>query len=390
MKFFHLSDLHIGMRLYEHDLQEDQAYIFHRITQAAAQEQPDAIVIAGDIYDKAVPSAEAVTLFDNFITDLLETLPKTEILLISGNHDSASRIDLYRSVLAKHRLHVIGLPPQTEQDFIEKLTLRDEYGPVNFYLLPFVRPSSIRKVIGTRENGNNYSYNDALHLLIARENIDLTERNVLVSHQFYLPAGTDASSIERADTEHITVGNIDAVTSDVLSPFDYAALGHIHKPMKVGSDIWRYCGTPLPYSLSEKDQHKGLIVVEMGAKGSVSTRVLPLIPLRQVRQITGTPEEVLAQACDDFVQVILTGPADQDPVDTRERISRAFPYLLNIRRENNWTAAYDSAAQQMKHDLDPFTLCCAFLGGTDGPNALDDEDLEILKEVINTAKEVED
>ena len=258
MKLFHLSDLHIGLKLFNRDLYEDQAYVFHQICSLAKQHQPDAVVIAGDIYDKAIPSAEAVALFDSFLLELRQALPDAEIMMISGNHDSAQRVNLFRGILSADRIHMIGLPPQKSGDSIAQVTLEDSWGPVHFYLLPFVKPSMIKAIVGTDAKGNNLSYDEALRSLLELEDINTRQRNVLVSHQFYLPQGKDADQIDRADSEICTVGNIDQVGADVLNPFDYAALGHIHKPMKVGSEVYRYCGTPLPCSVSEAGQEKGV------------------------------------------------------------------------------------------------------------------------------------
>ena len=211
MKFFHLSDLHIGLKLINRDLREDQEYILKQITDMAEREKPDAVLIAGDIYDKAVPSAEAVEVFDRFIAGLAAALPDASIMLISGNHDSGPRLNCFRSVLSRQSVYMIGMPPTAPEDHIEKVVLRDEYGRVNFYLLPFVRPSMVRQITGSDENGNVLSYNETLRRLIEREELDLTERNVLVSHQFYLPSGRDAGEVERMDSEICTVGNIDRV-----------------------------------------------------------------------------------------------------------------------------------------------------------------------------------
>lgn len=382
MKLFHLSDLHIGLKLFNRDLYEDQIYIFRQICDLARQEQPDAIVIAGDIYDKAVPSAEAVEIFNQFTADLVEAAPNAEIMMISGNHDSAPRINLFRQILGRQKVHMIGMPPQTPQDHIEKITLTDEFGPVNFYLLPFVKPSMVKAIVGTDENGSNLSYNETLHRLMQREEIDENERNVLISHQFYLPAGTDSESVERMDSEIRTVGNIDEVQADVLTCFDYAALGHIHKPMKVGSDRYRYCGTPLACSVSEAGQRKGVIEVTLCEKGRVETTVLPLTPLRQVRVITGTLEEVLNQGCADYVTVILTDKEDLDVFDMHDRIRSAFPNLLEIRRDTLRKADY-SMGNLQEEDLDAFSLCSSFL------KDLDEEEQELLRDVINTIGEAD-
>ena len=381
MKFFHLSDLHIGLKLMNRDLSEDQEYIFRQITDLAAMHRPDAVVIAGDIYDRAVPSAEAVELFDRFLTGLTQAVPGTAVMIVSGNHDSGLRLNCFRSVLARQQVHMIGLPPQRPEEFIEKVVLEDDWGPVNFYLLPFVKPSMVKQIVGTEENGNNLSYNETLRRLIDRENIDEYQRNVLVSHQFYLPPHVQADQVERMESEIRTVGNIDEVSGEMLQIFDYAALGHIHKPMKVGDEFHRYCGTPLACSVSEAGQDKGIVMVEMEEKGNLKTSVLPLTPLRQVRLLRGTLSQVLAQACGDYVTVVLTDRTDLDILDMQDRLRSAFPRLLEIRRETVRQADYRVQAEPGKQ-LDPFELCCAFLGETTG------EEQELLRDVINTVQEV--
>jgi exonuclease SbcD len=379
MNFFHLSDLHIGLKLLNRDMREDQEYILKQIADLAGEKQPDAVVIAGDIYDKAVPSAEAVEVFDKFISRLNEAAPRAEIMIVSGNHDSGTRVNLFRSVLQRHKIHMIGLPPQTPEEYIEKVTMPDEFGNVNFYLLPFVKPSMLKAIVGTDESGNNLTYDETLRRLLQRENINTRERNVLVSHQFYLPAGTDPDEVERMDSEIVTVGNVDEVCADVLQPFDYAALGHIHKPMQVGSDRFRYCGTPLACSVSEAGQQKGIIWVKMGAKGNVSTEVLPLMPLRQVRVIRGDLEEVLQQGSDDYVTVVLTDKRDYDVIDMKDRLYHAFPNLLEIRRDVQRTVDY-SLRREAAEKLAPFDLCNSFL------KDLDEEEKMILRDVINAAQ----
>lgn len=381
MKFFHLSDLHIGLKLFNRDLREDQEYILRQITDIAVREQPEAVVIAGDIYDKAVPSAEAVEVFDRFIAGLNAALPDTAVMMIAGNHDSGPRINCFRSVLSRQNVYMIGQPPRMEGEQIEKVVLEDEFGPVNFYLLPFVRPSMVKQLTGVDENGNNLSYDETLRRLIGREEIDPSQRNVIVSHQFYLPSGTDAEAVERMDSEIRTVGNIDRVSSDILEQFDYAALGHIHKPMKAGSEFIRYCGTPLACSVSEAGQQKGIIMVELGDKGGRKTTVLPLEPLRQVRVIRGELEEVLKQGCGDYVTVVLTDRVDLDVFDMQDKIRSAFPHLLEIRRETLRRTDY-GRAYAVQEELDPFELCCAFL------NELDEEEKALLRDVINTVREV--
>lgn len=377
MKIFHLSDLHIGLKLYNRDLLEDQKYVFDQIIKYAKEEAPDVILIAGDIYDKAVPSAEAVEVFDDFIAELANETIST-VMTISGNHDSAPRVDTYRRVLAKQKLFMIGKPPVMPNEYIEKVTLNDEFGPVNFYLLPFVKPSMVKLITGTDADGRNLSYNEAMHALIARENIDPNERNVFVSHQFYLPVGKTADDVERMESEIRTVGNIDEISADVLAPFDYVALGHIHKPMTVGDDRFRYSGTPMPYSVSEAGQKKGVVMVTLREKGSApSITVLPLEPLHEVRVIEDTLEEILKQGCDDYVTAVLTDKVEFDIFDMQARLRAAFPNLLEIRRVNTQRADY-SRKIQADEELDPYELCCSFL------KDIDEDSLAIIRDIINS------
>lgn len=379
MKIFHLSDLHIGLKLMNRDLGEDQEYILKQVADLARQEQPDAVVVAGDIYDKAIPSAEAVEIFDSFISELSKAAPDAEIMMISGNHDSAPRVNIFRHVLKRHKIHMIGLPPQSADEYIEKVTLEDEWGKVNFYLLPFVKPSMVKNIVGTDENGNNLSYNETIRRLIERETIEGSERNILVSHQFYLPTGADPEQVERMDSEIRTVGNIDEVKADVLECFDYAALGHIHKPMKVGAEKYRYCGTPLACSVSEAGQQKGIIMIQAGEKGTLKTEVLPLVPLRSIKVLKGNLKDILKQGCMDYVTIILTDKADLDVMDMQDRIRYEFPNVLEIRRELLRKADY-TTQYRPEAEMDAFALCCSFLSD------LDEEEQILLKDVINTVK----
>ena len=377
MRIFHLSDLHIGLKLKEHDLRKDQEYIFERIAGYAGEHQPDVIVIAGDIYDKAVPSAEAVDMFDSFVSRLGEVCPKAYIMMISGNHDSASRVNVFRGLLAKQKVYMIGMPPKMPDEHIEKVTVSEECGEVDFWLLPFVKPTTVRHIVAGE--GETLSYEESLRRLLAREDIDTSRRNVLVSHQFYLPRGRNASDVERMSSEIVTVGDIDSVSAELLEPFDYAALGHIHKPMTVGSRIYRYCGTPMPYSVDEAGQDKGVIMADMGEKGSVETTVLPLEPLHKVRTEEGTLEEVLSRPSEDYVTVILTDTAEHDIYDMHDRLYDAFPNLLEIRRPELEKKARTVRTEEFR-DMSEYELCCEFMG-----EASDDEK-QLLTELINEVK----
>lgn len=381
MRFFHLSDLHLGIKLYEHDLLKDQKAILDEIVALTRQYQPDAVVFAGDIYDRSVPPVEAVALFDDFMTQLRAALPNGEIMLISGNHDSAQRLDVFRSELSDRGIHMIGNPPMQKGETIERVTLTDDFGAVNFYLLPFVRPGMVRLVAGTKENGDNLSYPEAFSRLLALSPLNPNERNVLVSHQFFLPDGGDAENIERAENEVKQVGNLDAIPASLIADFDYAALGHIHKPMKVGSETLRYCGTPMPYSLSEENQQKGILMVEMGAKGDVQTTVLPLHPVHQVRKLRATREALLSGASEDFVSICVIGAEAAEMVGLRELLRERYPNLLELRREREETVELE-ALQERTETLSPYELCLQFAG-----ERLNAEEKALLTEVMNVMKE---
>lgn len=380
MKFFHLSDIHIGLKLYNYDLSEEQRYVFGQIRDAAEKEKPEAVVIAGDVFDKSVPSAEAVGLFDEFLTQLAGAVPEAEIMVISGNHDSAQRVNLYRSILARHNIHMIGLPPSTPGEKIEKVTLTDAFGKVNFYLLPFVKPSMVKEIVGTDSDGVNLSYDESVRRLIGGEEIDETQRNVLVSHQFYLSPGTAACDVERMKSEICTVGNIDQVNAEILERFDYAALGHIHKPMKVGKSRFRYCGTPVPCSLTEEGQEKAVIVVEMNEKGSTEIRTLPLRQLRNIRTVSGTKEEILSQSSDDYVRIVFTDTESGD-ADLQDRTRSLYPHLLETNFALSRGTDYSVELPEGR-EMDVYELCLHFLKDDVTP-----DEREIIRDIINHVQE---
>lgn len=371
MKFVHLSDLHIGLRLKNYDLREEQQYILDQIVAKVKEIQPDAVVIAGDVYDKAVPSAEAVHMFSQFISNLSEVISNIPIMIISGNHDSAERIDCFRAILSRQNVYIVGVPPKTPSDHIEQVVLEDAYGKVHFYLLPFIKPAYVRGVF-TEEIT---SYEDAIGKLLEKENIDNSVRNVLVSHQFYV---NGIQEVERMESEMITVGNIDAVASSLIMAFDYAALGHIHKPMTAGADHLQYCGTPMQYSVSEAGQEKGMLLVTLQEKGKPAVcEKIPLTPLRCIRKVKGTLEEILANPSEDFVSVTLTDREDFDTLDMQQKMRDAFPYLLEIRREYSLEIDYENAANLEIQTLSPYEMFCTFY------KEISEEEKAVLQEIVN-------
>lgn len=371
MQFIHLSDLHIGLHLKNYDLKEEQTKLLEQIVQNVDHLRPDAVVIAGDIYDKAVPSAEAVKMFNDFLTNLTAITPAIPIMVIAGNHDSAERIDCFRNILNRHNVYLVGVPPKTLEDRMEQVTLTDAYGEVHFYLLPFVKPSYVRGAVAEEIS----TYEDALHALLDKEEIDYTKRNVLVSHQFYQPANQE---VERMESEIVTVGNIDAIPASLIQDFDYAALGHIHKPMKAGAQHLRYCGTPMEYSVDEAGQKKGMLLVTLKEKGQpAEVQEISLEPLRHIEKRKGRLDELLMSPSDNYISITLTDEEDLNVLDMQERLRAAFPHLLEIRREHALTINYEEAEGVCMEDVNPYDMFCQFF------QEISEEEKEIVRDVIN-------
>lgn len=387
MKFFHLSDLHIGKQLHRYNLKEDQQVILKEVITYAKELRPDAIVIAGDIYDKSVPSAEAVNVFDEFLTDLSEITPEIPILIISGNHDSPDRLKYASEILKRHHIYLAGKVPERPEEHIEKVTLHDAYGEVDFYLLPFMKPAYVKNIF---VDGTPETYSDAVKEIIKREKIDYKDkRNVLVSHQFYV--GEKAESPETCDSEVFSVGGIDNVDIGSVKEFDYVALGHLHGAQCIGKPEIRYCGTLLKYSVSESTQNKSLTVVTLKAKGEKpEIENYPLHPLRDVRKKKGTLDEIIKEAQetekDDYISITLTD--EIDPYKPKEQLERIFSHILEIRVDNQRTR---TKLKEMDEELvmkDPFTSFAEFYKEMQG-REMNGEEETIMKEIFDKAKGVE-
>ena len=387
MKFFHLSDLHIGKQLHRYNLKEDQQVILKEVITYAKELRPDAIVIAGDIYDKSVPSAEAVNVFDEFLTDLSEITPEIPILIISGNHDSPDRLKYASEILKRHHIYLAGNVPERPEEHIEKVTLHDAYGEVDFYLLPFMKPAYVKNIF---VDGTPETYSDAVKEIIKREKIDYKDkRNVLVSHQFYV--GEKAESPETCDSEVFSVGGIDNVDIGSVKEFDYVALGHLHGAQCIGKPEIRYCGTLLKYSVSESTQNKSLTVVTLKAKGEKpEIENYPLHPLRDVRKKKGTLDEIIKEAQetekDHYISITLTD--EIDPYKPKEQLERIFSHILEIRVDNQRTR---TKLKEMDEELvmkDPFTSFAEFYKEMQG-REMNGEEETIMKEIFDKAKGVE-
>lgn len=332
MKLIHISDLHIGKRVNEFPMLEDQKYILRQILAIADAQQADGIMIAGDIYDKPVPSAEAVQVFDWFLTELADR--KKQVYAVSGNHDSAERIAFGAQLMSGRGVFV---SPVYRGD-TAKFTMTDSYGELCLYLLPFVKPAVVRHALqemsDMEETPMPESYHEAVKLAVARMNVDTTKRNILIAHQFVTGAG-------RCDSEEVSVGGLDNVDADVFDDFDYVALGHIHSPQSLKRETVRYCGTPLKYSFSEAAQEKSVTVVEFREKGNIALSTVPLVPLHDLRKIRGTYLEVTAKSfyqdtdTQDYVQITLTD--EEDISDGLQKLRVIYPNLMRLEYDNSRT-----------------------------------------------------
>ncbi len=329
MKFLHISDLHIGKRLNEFSMLEDQIYILKQIQDIAVNEQADGILIAGDIYDKPIPSAEAVKVFDFFLTGLADR--QIQVFAVSGNHDSPERIAFGAQLMSGRGVYV---SPVYDGNAV-RIPLTDEYGEIFVYLLPFLKPAAVRHVLENEEGAKlPESYHDAVKTAVERMKPDCEKRNILVAHQFVTGAG-------RCDSEDVSVGGIDHVDAEVFDAFDYTALGHIHSPQTAGRDTVRYCGTPLKYSFSEAEQQKAAVVVEFREKGWIQIHTVPLVPLHDMRKIRGSYLEVTARSfyqdmdTEDYVQITLTD--EEDVVDGMQKLRIIYPNLMQLVYDNSRT-----------------------------------------------------
>ena len=321
MKLIHLSDLHLGKRVNEMPMTDDQAYILLQILQIIDEEQPDAVMLCGDIYDKSIPSAEAVTLFDDFLCRLVKR--QLPVLIISGNHDSPERLAFGNRLLEHAGVHISPVYSGTTQS----VTLTDSHGDVTFWLLPFVKPAHVKRFF---PDSGIESYTDALRVAVENMGVDPTGRNVLLTHQFVTGAAT-------CESEEISVGGSDNVDASVFENFDYVALGHLHGAQNIGSNRIRYCGTPLKYSFSEEHHHKSVTVVQLEEKGSLTITLRPLHPRRDLRSIRGSFEEISTarEGSSDYLHIILT---DEDDIpEAVGRLRSLYPNLMKLSYDNTRT-----------------------------------------------------
>lgn len=355
MKLIHLSDLHLGKRVNEFSMLEDQRHILSQITAMVEAERPDAVLIAGDVFDKPTPSAEAVTLLDSFLVDLSSLA--CPVFLISGNHDSPERLAFGGRLMAGSGIHLAPVYDGQVRPFL----LQDSHGTVALYLLPFLKPAQLRRVFPDAELD---SYTDALRTAIAAMNLDPQARNVLVTHQFVTGA-------TRSESEEISVGGTDNVDASVFDPFDYVALGHLHSPQTVGRETLRYCGTPLKYAFSETKE-KSVTVVELEEKGDTKVRTLPLTPLRAMVELRGCYEELTRRSFyehtsyqEDYVHITLTD--EMDIPEAMGKLRTIYHKLMKLSYDNGRTrAAASTQTGEREPPASPLALLEEFYQAQNG------------------------
>ena len=326
MKLIHLSDIHLGKRVNEFSMLEDQAHILKKILAVVDEEKPNGVLIAGDVYDKSVPSTEAVQLFDDFLVRLAER--KLPVFIISGNHDSPERLSFANRLIDAVGIHLAPV----YNGVVEPITLSDEYGPVNVYMLPFIKPAHVR---GFFPDTEITSYSDAVAAAIGRMNIDKTQRNVLITHQFVTGA-------QRSDSEELSVGGTDNIGAEVFCDFDYVALGHIHGPQNMDSGRIRYCGSPLKYSFSEAAQQKSVTVAELKEKGTLEIHTVPLIPRRDMVELKGSYQQLTLRESyenttyqEDYTHITLTD--EEDIPDAVAKLRAVYHNLMKLDYDNTRT-----------------------------------------------------
>lgn len=357
MRLIHLSDLHIGKRVNEFSMLEDQEYILKEILGIIDDEQPDGVIIAGDVYDKSVPSEEAVKLLDSFLTSLAKR--KLQVYIISGNHDSAAKLAFASSLIALSGIHISPVYDSAQiamigDGLVRPYKLEDGKGQmVNIYMLPFVKPAMVRAVFPD-EADYIKDYTDACRVAVEHMDVDEKVTNILVAHQFVTGA-------VRSESEE-NVGGLDNVDVSVFDSFDYVALGHIHGPQKVGRETVRYCGTPLKYSLSEANHTKSVTVVDIPENKKIEIRTVPLVPMHELREVKGTFDELMDRrnyegtAVDDYLYVVLT---DEDDVpDALGKLRTVYPNVMKLGYDNTRTRVTqtidDGAVLEGKKPIDLF------------------------------------
>ncbi|HJJ12906.1 MAG TPA: exonuclease SbcCD subunit D [Clostridiaceae bacterium] len=381
MKILHLADLHFGKILQEQSLIEDQEYILKEIINIIKEKEIKALLISGDIYDRSVPPTEAVNLLDNFLKILIKDL-KIKVFIISGNHDSKDRLGFGNKIFEDEGLYI----ESKYNGRLKKVRLEDEYGPLNIYMLPFIKPVEVKKFF---EDDLENNYDLAINKIIEKEEIDKSERNIIMVHQFVTAGNVKP---ERTESEVLSLGGIENVDVSNFKSFDYVAIGHVHRPQKIGRDTARYAGTILKYSFSEINHNKSIPIIDIKEKGNITINLLPLKPLRDMREIKGPIEELIKEEnykegnLEDYIKAIIT---NEEPVyDAIGKIKKIYPNTLKLEIQNSKTINSNTEQNinleevKKKSELELFSDFYKLQNNLD----LNEKQKEIVKNIISEVK----
>ena len=381
MRILHLADLHLGKILQEQPLIEDQKYMLEEIIKKVQEENIEIILISGDIYDRSIPQTDAVDMLDYFLNKLIKDLKK-QVFIISGNHDSKERLGFGNKIFENDGLYISS----KYEGQIKKVELQDEYGKLNIYLLPFIKPVEVKKYF----EDEILSYDETIKKIIEKENIDETQRNIILTHQFVTCIGEE---VERTDSETISLGGIDNVDISNYDKFDYVAIGHVHRPQRIGRDTARYAGTMLKYSFSEVNHKKTIPIIDFKEKGNINIKLVELIPLRDMREIKGTIEELIKKEnykntnTEDYIKAIIT---NEEPVyDAIGQIRKIYPNVLKLEIQNSKSSVSPNDEKEKelqniknKSEVELFNEFYKFQNYT----KLNDEQTQVIENIVKEIK----
>ena len=381
MRILHLADLHLGKILQEESLLEDQKYMLEEIIKKVQEENIEIILISGDIYDRSIPQTDAVDMLDYFLNKLIKDLKK-QVFIISGNHDSKERLGFGNKIFENDGLYISS----KYEGQIKKVELQDEYGKLNIYLLPFIKPVEVKKYF----EDEILSYDETIKKIIEKENIDETQRNIILTHQFVTCIGEE---VERTDSETISLGGIDNVDISNYNKFDYVAIGHVHRPQRIGRDTARYAGTMLKYSFSEVNHKKTIPIIDFKEKGNINIKLVELTPLRDMREIKGPIEELTKKEnykntnTEDYIKAIIT---NEEPVyDAIGQIRKVYPNVLKLEIQNSKSSVSQNDEKEKelqniknKSEVELFNEFYKFQNYTE----LNDEQTQVIENIVKEIK----
>lgn len=381
MRILHLADLHLGKILQEESLLEDQKYMLEEIIKKVQEENIEIILISGDIYDRSIPQTDAVDMLDYFLNKLIKDLKK-QVFMISGNHDSKERLGFGNKIFENDGLYISS----KYEGQIKNVELQDEYGKLNIYLLPFIKPVEVKKYF----EDEILSYDETIKKIIEKENIDETQRNIILTHQFVTCIGEE---VERTDFETISLGGIDNVDISNYDKFDYVAIGHVHRPQRIGRDTARYAGTMLKYSFSEVNHKKTIPIIDFKEKGNINIKLVELTPLRDMREIKGPIEELTKKEnykntnTEDYIKAIIT---NEEPVyDAIGQIRKVYPNVLKLEIQNSKSSVSQNDEKEKelqniknKSEVELFNEFYKFQNYTE----LNDEQTQVIENIVKEIK----